>query len=108
MAIPYHARALYFRQPPPTAQPAVHLARRRRKSLAPLAPARVRQEVLGRQPARPALPRPDGAGALLPRSGRVPLTLHGSDADHPRREARLELFQEVIVYGVSRRVAGDG
>ena len=68
-------------------QPAVDPARRRRIALAHLSSERARREVLDGQPARPALPRPDGAGALYPRRGEAEAALHRGDPDRERGEA---------------------
>src|SRR2546427_183996 len=55
--------------------------------LALVAPERLQRQILDRQPAGPALPRADGAGALRARPGEAARPLHRGDADHPRREA---------------------
>src|SRR3989442_16014520 len=69
-------------------KPAVHAARRRWEYVAHPAPRRLRGEELGGQPARPPLPRPDGAGALHAGPEEAQGVVHGGDAHHPRREAR--------------------
>ncbi len=52
-----------------------------------LPPERLRRQVLGGEPAGPALPRADGAGALHARREEAPRALRRGDRDHPRGEA---------------------
>ncbi len=80
---------------PAPGQPAVDASRRGRKPLALVASERIQRQVLGRQPARPALSRSDGAGAIFARSRQAPHLVHRGDADHPRGQA------------VARAVPGD-
>ncbi len=68
-------------------QPAVDAARRRRVAVAHLASQRLQRQVLGGQPARPALPRPDGAGALHAGPEEAQGALRRGDQDPRRGEA---------------------